>query len=95
MEFVVYILYSFTAKKFYTGYSSNLIQRFFWHNNGNKGFTCRFRPWKVIHVEFFDSKNDALAREKYLKTGNARIWINSHFSEINGFVSDKEESFQL
>jgi len=46
-------------------------------------------------VEFFDSKNDALARERYLKTGNGRIWINSLFSEINGFVSDKKESFQL
>ncbi|MFQ6600658.1 GIY-YIG nuclease family protein [Flavobacterium sp. C3NV] len=53
-EFVVYILYSEKFNKNYTGYTSNLIERFKSHNIlETQGYTLKFRPWKVIHVEFF------------------------------------------
>ncbi|WP_300486499.1 GIY-YIG nuclease family protein [Flavobacterium sp.] len=69
-EFVVYILYSEKFNKTYTGFTSNLIQRFKSHNSlATKGFTIKFRPWEVIYVDFFTSKTEALKREKYLKTG--------------------------
>ena len=72
-EFVVYILYSEKYNKNYTGFTSNLIARFNSHNLlETKGFTLKFRPWKVIHVEFFHSKSEAMKREKYLKTGVVR-----------------------
>lgn len=87
MEFVVYILYSYSSHRFYVGYSSNLIQRVYWHNNGNKGFTCRFRPWSVVHVEYFDTKKEALTREGFFKTGKGRNWVKNNFSVENGFIS--------
>ncbi len=75
-EFVVYILYSEKFNKNYTGYTSNLIERFKSHNIlETKGYTLKFRPWKVIHVEFFNSKSEAMKREKYLKTGIGREFI--------------------
>jgi putative endonuclease len=75
-EFVVYILYSENFDKNYTGYTSSLIERFKSHNLlETKGFTLKFRPWKVIHVEFFTSKSEAMKREKYLKTGIGREFI--------------------
>ncbi|MCD0467653.1 GIY-YIG nuclease family protein [Flavobacterium sp. ENC] len=75
-EFVVYILYSKKFNKTYTGYTSNLIERFKSHNFlETKGYTLKFRPWTVIHVEFFKSKSEALKREKYLKTGVGREFI--------------------
>ncbi len=75
-EFVVYILHSAQHQKTYIGYNSNLIQRFYSHNSlSNKGYTSRFRPWIVIHVDFFHSKKNALAREKFLKSGVGRKWI--------------------
>ncbi|MRX38307.1 GIY-YIG nuclease family protein [Flavobacterium sp. LC2016-23] len=68
-DFVVYILYSETFNKNYTGFTSNLIERFKSHNHpGTKGYTVKFRPWMVIYVEFFYSKAEAMKREKYLKT---------------------------
>jgi putative endonuclease len=80
-EFVVYILYSEKFNKNYTGFTSNLISRFNSHNNlETKGFTLKFRPWKVIHVEFFDSKSEAMKREKYLKTGVGREFIQKLIS---------------
>ncbi|MCW3101575.1 MAG: endonuclease [Bacteroidetes bacterium] len=91
MDHVTYILYSFSADRFYIGYSANLIQRIYWHNNGKKGFTTRFRPWKVIHVEFFETKAEALNREKHFKTGKGREWINAHFVKGEGFISAHQD----
>ena len=77
-EFVVYILYSEKFNKNYTGFTSNLIERFKSHNFlGTKGHTLKFIPWKVIHVEFFPSKAEAMKREKYLKTGIGREFIKN------------------
>ncbi|WP_242410290.1 GIY-YIG nuclease family protein [Flavobacterium sp. Root901] len=57
-EFVVYILYSQKFKKTYTGFTSNLIERFKSHNFlETNGYTIKFRPWEVIYVESFSSKS--------------------------------------
>ena len=82
-EFVVYILYSETFNKNYTGFTSNLIERFKSHNHlGTKGYTLKFRPWMVIHVEFFSSKSEAMKREKYLKTGIGREFIQNLINNL-------------
>ena len=77
-EFVVYILYSAKFNKTYTGFTSDLIERFKSHNNlSTKGYTLKFRPWIVIHIEFFNSKTEAINREKYLKSGIGREFIQN------------------
>ncbi len=54
--FCVYILYSEQYDKIYIGQTHDLINRIKGHNIFEKdSFTCKFRPWKVIYVEFFDS----------------------------------------
>ncbi|MBS9524561.1 GIY-YIG nuclease family protein [Litoribacter alkaliphilus] len=63
--YTVYVLYSFTSKKLYTGFSSDFITRFHFHNEkSTKGFTKKFRPWYCIHVEFFQLIKEAMSREK-------------------------------
>jgi len=48
------------------------------HNSlAKKGWTIKFRPWKVIHTEFFDNKVDAMKREKQLKSAQGRVFIQS------------------
>ncbi|KFF06579.1 GIY-YIG nuclease family protein [Flavobacterium reichenbachii] len=75
-EFVIYILYSEKFNKNYTGFTSNLIERFKSHNFlETKGYTLKFRPWIVIYTEFFNSKSEAMKKEKYLKTGIGREFI--------------------
>ncbi|WP_166920116.1 GIY-YIG nuclease family protein [Flavobacterium poyangense] len=77
-NFVVYILYSEKFNKSYTGFTSNLIQRFKSHNLlETKGYTLKFRPWKVIYVEFFNSKVEAMKKEKYLKSGIGREFVKN------------------
>ena len=79
MEFLVYILYSDKHQKHYTGYTSNLVERFKSHNYlAKKGFTMRYRPWRVIHIEVFDSKSQAMKREHFLKTGMGRKWVREN-----------------
>jgi putative endonuclease len=86
MEFLVYILYSEKFDKTYVGFTSSLIERFKSHNElAKSGYTIRYRPWKVVYVEVFDSKTIALQREKWFKTGHGRIFISELKSE--GFIS--------
>ena len=77
-EFVVYIHYSRKFNKNYTGFTSNLIERFKSHNSiGTKGYTLKFRPWEVVYVEFHCYKSDAMNREKYFKSGVGREFIQN------------------
>ncbi len=91
MNFTVYILYTETHNKIYIGYTSNLIQRFYSHNQlGKGGYTCKFRPWVVIYTELFELKTSAIKREKQLKSANGRNWIwHKIAAELNGqgFIS--------
>lgn len=74
--FSVYVLYSEKFDKIYIGYTSNLEERFKSHNElATKGWTVKFRPWKIVHTEIFQNKTDAMKREKQLKTGQGREWI--------------------
>ena len=78
-EYVVYVLKSLSSDKHYIGYTSNLKSRFKSHNQlEKKGFTTKYRPWRVIHVEFFNSKKDAMQRERFLKSGVGRSWMQNN-----------------
>jgi len=59
--FYVYILYSERYGKTYTGYSQYPEQRLLSHNElSKKGWTIRYRPWKLIHIEAFQTKAEAM-----------------------------------
>jgi putative endonuclease len=42
------------------------------HNETGKGYTKRFRPWKILFTEYYPTKKEAIIRERYLKTGKGR-----------------------
>ncbi|HEV7783127.1 MAG TPA: GIY-YIG nuclease family protein [Chitinophagaceae bacterium] len=74
--FIVYVLYSELFKKIYIGFTTNLEQRLLSHNElATKGWTIKFRPWKLIHKEFFEDKQSSMHREKELKSAKGREWI--------------------
>ena len=51
------------------GYTSDLENRLLSHNKfAKKGWTIKFRPWKVIYTELFETKEEAIKREKELKS---------------------------
>ena len=78
--FYVYVLFSKKSNKLYIGMTSNLLQRFYSHNElGKKGWTINYRPWLMVHWESFSSKTEARDREKKLKGGQGREWIRANF----------------
>jgi putative endonuclease len=77
MQFIVYILYSEKFKKHYTGHTSNIELRLKSHNEFGKDWTARYRAWKLIYTKGFDNKIEAIAYEKWLKTGAGRDFIKS------------------
>jgi putative endonuclease len=74
--FVTYALYSVKFDILYIGFTQDLISRFRSHNSlANSGFTVKYRPWKVIYVDFFETKTAAMQREKELKSNRGRMFL--------------------
>ena len=70
--YYVYTLYSIRDNKLYTGYSTNLKQRLKTHFDGTVTSTKYRRPLKLIQYECYINKQDAKAREVFLKSGFGR-----------------------
>ena len=74
----VYVLYSVAGEKSYVGYTNDTERRLFEHNvSETKGFTLRYRPWLLIHTESFQTKAEAMKREKFLKSGQGRAFVKA------------------
>ena len=61
----------------YKGSTDNLTKRIEQHNNstGFPSYTGKRGPWKLVHVEEFQTRKEAEARERYLKTGAGRRFL--------------------
>ena len=76
MHYTVYVLYSPSTNKIYIGFTSDLEARLKSHNElATKGWTIKFRPWILAYHEKFDSKAEAMKRERELKTAKGRQFI--------------------
>ena len=77
MLFTVYVLYSDTAKKHYTGFTGNLIERLKRNNELGNECIARYRPWRRIFQKDFAAKLDAMKYEQWLKKGQGRAFIKT------------------
>ena len=60
----------------YKGMTEDLELRMSQHNEGTLSFwTKRGTNWKLVYKEDFNSKAEALKREKWLKTGVGREYL--------------------
>ena len=83
--YIVYILYSISSGKTYVGFTNNVERRLQEHNvTESTGFTLRYRPWTIIHTEQFETKQLAMAREKFFKTGKGRDEIKVYIKQYLG-----------
>ena len=76
-RYYVYTLFSLQDKKFYTGFTTNLKDRLSRHARGEVKSTLSRRPLRLIHYEYFINKEDAMAREVFLKSGFGRNNLKS------------------
>jgi putative endonuclease len=63
----VYLIQSDVDNSFYVGYSQDPHKRLLAHNNGESTYTRRKMPWKLVYIEQYSTKSEALKREIFLK----------------------------
>jgi putative endonuclease len=76
-KFYVYVLISQKDNSWYIGYTANLKERIIQHNSGKTLTTSKKMPWKILYYEVAFDKQDAIAREKYLKSGMGRRYLKN------------------
>jgi putative endonuclease len=74
--FYTYILKSKTYGTRYVGSAEDIAKRLKEHNNGKVRYTKGRMPWLVIYKEEFQTRSEAIRREKFLKTGQGRKFLD-------------------
>jgi putative endonuclease len=72
----VYVLKSERDGKLYTGRTSWLERRLKQHEDGLVKSTKNRRPLKLVYKEEFDNIEQAIAREKFFKSGQGRSFLS-------------------
>jgi len=67
MKYYVYILKSQKDERFYIGSTSDVDKRIEFHNSSRSRYTKRYQPWVLICIEEYESRGEAVRREKELK----------------------------
>ncbi|MGI8599636.1 MAG: GIY-YIG nuclease family protein [Chitinophagaceae bacterium] len=67
MSFYVYIIKSESCDIYYKGFSEHPLLRLQQHNNAECNFTSGILPWKLVYLEIYLNKKEALKRDNTLK----------------------------
>ncbi len=67
MLFNTYILRSQKHHGYYVGYCKNVQKRLLEHNRGMTKSTKNGIPWVVVKIEVFQTRPEAMRREKQIK----------------------------
>ena len=66
----------------YKGYTDNLERCYKQHCNAQGAIHTRLhKPIKIVYYEKLQTQTDAIAREKYLKSGSGREWPKKTLQE--------------
>ena len=75
--YYTYVLKSKKDGKMYTGFTKDLKLRFEQHEKGLVQSTRHRRPLELIYYEACLSEDDALHRERYLKTHYGKMFLKN------------------
>jgi len=92
MFYYTYIIKSLKDKKWYTGMTNDLRKRFKEHNSNKVLSTKNRGPFKLIYYEACLSKNDAVAREIFLKSGMGKRYLKNRLKRFLFLTGFKENS---
>jgi len=89
--YYVYVIQSKKDEQFYTGFTSDLQNRFREHNVGRVSSTKKRGPFELIYYEACLNEQDALAREKYLKSGMGKRYLKNRLKRFLSLTGRVEE----
>jgi putative endonuclease len=74
--FYVYVLHSGRDDGLYIGFTGDLRRRLQEHKDGKSLATSSRGPWTLIYYEAYAEQADAEGRERYLKSGSGRRFLD-------------------
>ena len=80
--YYTYVLRSLQNGVLYKGQTNDLKSRLLTHNSGLVSYTKKYMPWELVYFEEFETRAEAMAREKYFKTGAGRDWLQRKLEGI-------------
>lgn len=76
MKHFVYVLKSQKDGRLYKGMTKDVANRLKQHNSGETKSTKAYCPWVLVYTEEFKTIEEAVNREKNLKSGVGREFLN-------------------
>ena len=73
--FCIYILYSSKVDKYYVGESEDVNARLKSHLSGISKFTSIADDWKLVYSEEYETRTEAVRREREIKKKKSRKYI--------------------
>ena len=90
--YYTYVLCSEKDGRWYTGTTRDLRARYESHANGRVGSTRYRRPLQLVYYEACRQWEDALRRERYLKSGRGKRYLRQRLGgELVALSRDKLE----
>ena len=74
--YTVYVIKS-QSGLLYIGHTDNLARRLNQHQKGQARYTKRDSGWTLVYAEEFETRAEAMRREKWLKSGTGRKWLKN------------------
>ena len=75
--FYAYVIKSVISPYYYKGHCEDLDERLKEHNSGMTHSIKRFIPFEIVYFEEFETREEAIRRERYLKTAAGRRFLKS------------------
>jgi len=73
--FFAYILKSEKDNTYYYGSTGDIEGRLKYHNSGKVKYTKGHLPYKLYYFESYNSRSEAMAREKFFKSIDGYNWL--------------------
>jgi putative endonuclease len=83
-KFYVYILQSLRDFSFYVGQCEDMDHRLSKHADGQSKYTASKLPVRLVYFEVFQSRSEAITREKEIKRKKSRkyiLWLISEWKK--------------
>jgi len=78
--YYLYILQNEATSRFYIGQTQDVAERLAYHNaNYSKSLKNR-GPWRLVHTEQYNTRSEAMVRERQLKSWKDRRMIQKLLS---------------
>ena len=80
--FYAYVIKSLGFDFYYKGHCEHLENRLYEHNIGMTESNKKYRPFVIVYSEGFETRAEAIKREKYFKSAAGRRFLKKILGDI-------------